>query len=82
MIDIQAPLLPRCFQGWRIPKSKKSCKGGGTWAQLELNLAREVSDKKGFLKYVSSKRKAMENVGALLYEVGASVMESTQGNLL
>lgn len=46
---------------------------------MELNLAVEVKDnKKGFSKYVSSQRKARENVGLLLSEVGAMVMESTE----
>ncbi|GAB0180066.1 mitochondrial enolase superfamily member 1 [Grus japonensis] len=44
-------------------------------AHLELNLARDVKDnKKGFFKYISSKRKARENVGPLLNE--ASPQES------
>ncbi|GAB0209860.1 hypothetical protein GRJ2_003451700 [Grus japonensis] len=39
----------------------------------------EVKDnKKGFFKYISSKRKARENVGPLLNEVGALVMEDTE----
>ncbi|GAB0176869.1 mitochondrial enolase superfamily member 1 [Grus japonensis] len=38
-------------------------------AHLELNLARDVKDnKKGFFKYISSKRKTRENVGLLLNE--------------
>ncbi|GAB0182218.1 hypothetical protein GRJ2_000687100 [Grus japonensis] len=46
---------------------------------LELNLARDVKDnKKGFFKYISSKRKTRENVGLLLNEVGALVMEDTE----
>lgn len=53
-----------------------------TKAHLELNLAKEVIVRKGFFKYISSKRKARENVGVLLNEVGASVIEDTQGNLL
>ncbi|GAB0181788.1 mitochondrial enolase superfamily member 1 [Grus japonensis] len=48
-------------------------------AQLELNLARDVKyTKKGFLKYISSKRKTKENVGLLLNEVGALVMEHAE----
>ncbi|GAB0210235.1 mitochondrial enolase superfamily member 1 [Grus japonensis] len=48
-------------------------------AHLELNLAREVKDnKKGFFKYISSKRKTRENVGPQLNEVGALVMEHTE----
>ncbi|GAB0176369.1 mitochondrial enolase superfamily member 1 [Grus japonensis] len=46
---------------------------------LELNLARDVKDnKKGFFKYISSKRKTRENVGLLLNEVGALVTEDTE----
>ncbi|GAB0182178.1 mitochondrial enolase superfamily member 1 [Grus japonensis] len=48
-------------------------------AHSELNLARIVKDnKKGFFKYISSKRKTRENVGPLLNEVGALVMEDTE----
>ncbi|GAB0206849.1 mitochondrial enolase superfamily member 1 [Grus japonensis] len=48
-------------------------------APLELNLARDVKDnKKGFFKYISSKRKTRENVGPLLNEVGALVTEDTE----
>ncbi|PKU38533.1 rna-directed dna polymerase from mobile element jockey- hypothetical protein [Limosa lapponica baueri] len=48
-------------------------------ARLELNLARDVEDnKKGFLKYISSKRKTRENVGLLLNEVGVLVMEDAE----
>ncbi|GAB0206434.1 mitochondrial enolase superfamily member 1 [Grus japonensis] len=48
-------------------------------AQLELNLAKDVKDnKKGFFKYISSKRKTRENVGPLLNEMGALVMEDTE----
>ena len=50
-----------------------------TKVHLELNVVREVKDnKKGFLKYVSSKTKTRENVGPLLNEVGALVMEDTE----
>ncbi|GAB0183494.1 hypothetical protein GRJ2_000814700 [Grus japonensis] len=48
-------------------------------AHLELNLARDVKDKKkGFFKYISSKRKTRENAGLLLNEVGALVMADTE----
>ncbi|GAB0179181.1 mitochondrial enolase superfamily member 1 [Grus japonensis] len=48
-------------------------------AHLELKLAGDVKDnKKGFFKYISSKRKTRENVGLLLNEVGALVMENTE----
>jgi len=44
-------------------------------ALLELNLAKEVKDKKEeiFLKYISSKRKTRENAGLLLNEGGVLV---------
>ncbi|GAB0208473.1 mitochondrial enolase superfamily member 1 [Grus japonensis] len=48
-------------------------------AHLELNLARDVKDnKKGFFKYISSKRKTRENVGPWLNEMHALVMEDTE----
>ncbi|GAB0208703.1 mitochondrial enolase superfamily member 1 [Grus japonensis] len=48
-------------------------------AHLALNLARDVKDnKKGFFKYISSKRTTRENVGPLLNEVGALVTEDTE----
>lgn len=44
-------------------------------AHLELNLARDIKDKKkSFFKHVSSKRKASENMGLLLNGVGALVL--------
>ncbi|GAB0187214.1 mitochondrial enolase superfamily member 1 [Grus japonensis] len=50
-----------------------------TKAYLELNLARDVKDnKKGFFKYISSKRKTRENVDRLLNDVGALVTEDTE----
>lgn len=50
-----------------------------TKVHLELNVVREVKDnKKGFLKYDSSKTKTRENVGPLLNEMGALVMEDTE----
>jgi len=46
---------------------------------LELNLARDVKgNKKGFFMYISSKQKTRENVGPLLNEVGALVMEDAE----
>ena len=46
---------------------------------LALNLARDVKDNtKSFLKYISSERQTRENVGLLLNEVGAQVMEDTE----
>jgi len=46
---------------------------------LELNLARNVKDnKKGFFKYITSKRKTRDNVGLLLNEVGVLVTEDAE----
>jgi len=46
---------------------------------LELNLARDVkNNKKGFFKYISSKRKTRENVGLLLNEAGVLVTEDAE----
>ncbi|GAB0197889.1 mitochondrial enolase superfamily member 1 [Grus japonensis] len=48
-------------------------------AYLEIKLVRDVKDnKKGFFKYISSKKKTRENVSLLLNEVGALVMEDTE----
>jgi len=48
-------------------------------AHLEVNLASHVKDKKqGFCNYTSSKQKTRENVGLLLNEVGAMVVEDTE----
>ena len=47
-------------------------------AHLELNLARDVKKKKGFIKYISSKRKARDNVGPLLNEAGVLVTENAE----
>ena len=50
-----------------------------TRAHLGLNLVRTVKDKKkGFFKYIDSERKTRENVGLLLNEVAALVMENTE----
>lgn len=46
--------------------------------QLELSLARDMKDKKGFFKCMSSKRKTSENVGPLLNEVGALLTKGTK----
>jgi len=44
-------------------------------AHLEMRLAKEIKDnKKGFFKYVNSKRKTRDNVGPLLNEGGVLVM--------
>jgi len=46
---------------------------------LGLNQARDIKDnKKGFFKYISSKRMTSDNVGPLLNEVGVLVMEDTE----
>jgi len=46
---------------------------------LELNLERDVKDnKKGFLKYISSKWMIRKNVGLLLKKVSALVLEDTE----
>jgi len=48
-------------------------------AHLELKLARDVrNNKKSFLNYISSKRKARDNVGRLLNEVGVLVIEDAE----
>jgi len=46
---------------------------------LESYLARDIKDnQKSFFRYISSKWKTRENVGPLLNEVSALVMEGTQ----
>jgi len=48
-------------------------------AHLELNLARDVkNNKKGCFRYISSKRKSRDNVGPLLNQAGALVMEDAE----
>lgn len=48
-------------------------------AYLELSLARDMKDnKKGFYKYISSKRKIWENVGLLLNQMRVLVTEDTE----
>jgi len=48
-------------------------------AHLELKLARDVkNNKKGFFKYISSKRKTRDNVGPLLNEAGVLVTEDAE----
>jgi len=48
-------------------------------AHLELDLARDVKDnRKGFFKYISSKRMTRENVGPPLNEMGALVTEDME----
>lgn len=44
--------------------------------RLEANPARDIKDnKKGFFEYISSKRKVRANVGSLMNEKGALVLE-------
>jgi len=48
-------------------------------AHLELKVARDVkNNKKGFFNYISSKRKARDNMGPLLNEVGVLVVENAE----
>jgi len=48
-------------------------------AHLELKMARDVkNNKKGFFNYISSKRKARDNVGPLLNEAGVLVTEDAE----
>lgn len=57
----------------------RTCRDATGKACLELSLAREVkNNKKGFFKYVSGKRKTRENVGLLLNEVDAMLLEDTE----
>lgn len=46
---------------------------------LELNLTRDVKNKEDFFKYITTKRKAREDVGPLLNKVGVLVMKDTTG---
>lgn len=62
---------------------KESCQGlqetRKAKAHLKLNLANEVKDsKKGFFKYVSSKRNFRRNLGLLLNEVDALLTGDTE----
>jgi len=62
-------------------KVLRVCRGEMRKAKVhvELNLARDVKDnKKGFFNYISSKRKARDNVGLLMNEVGVLVTEDTE----
>ncbi|PKU43995.1 rna-directed dna polymerase from mobile element jockey-like [Limosa lapponica baueri] len=66
-----------------IPQKPKEIHDRNTMSKakacLELNLARDVKDnKKGFFKYISSKRKTRENMGPLLNEIDALVMEDAE----
>ena len=54
----------------------------GDYLQVLFLTGEIKKNKKGFFKYFNNKRKSRENVGVLLNEVGASVIEDTQGNLL
>jgi len=46
-------------------------------AQLELNLATAIKEKKCFYKYVSNKRKPKENLHSLLY-VGGNIVTNDE----
>ena len=57
----------------------KICRDATRKVHLELNLAMDVKDnKKGFFKYISSKRETRENVDPLLNGVGTLVMKDTE----
>jgi len=59
----------------------RACRGATRKAKahLVLNLARDVrNNKKGFFSYISSKRKARDNVGPLLNEAGVLVTEDAE----
>jgi len=59
----------------------RACRDATTKAKahLELKLARDVKNKKkGFCNYISSKRKARDNVGPLLNEAGVLVTEDAE----
>jgi len=59
----------------------RACRGATRKAKahLELNLARNVrNNKKGVFNYISSKRKARDNVGPLLNEAGILVTEDAE----
>jgi len=58
----------------------RACRGATKKAKvhLELNLARDMKDNKGFFKYTSRKQKTRDNVGLLLNEVGVLVMEDAE----
>lgn len=45
---------------------------------LELSLVRDIKNKKGFSKCISSKRKSRENVGLLLNPVSVLGMEDSE----
>lgn len=47
-------------------------------AQLELNQARNVKDKKSFYKYIGDKKKATENVALLLSGAGNLVTQDME----
>jgi len=59
----------------------RTCRNGTRKAKahLELKLARDVKDnKKDFVNYISSKRKARDNVESLLNDVGVLVTEDAE----
>jgi len=45
---------------------------------LELKLARDLRNKKGFFNYISRKQKARDNVGPLLNEAGVLMTEDAE----
>jgi len=45
---------------------------------MELNLARDVKDKKGFYKYICNKKKTKENVDLLLNKMADLVTQDTE----
>jgi len=49
---------------------------------LELNLARDEKDKKGFSKFISNTRKTRENVGPLVNGAGDQVTQDTEKALV
>ena len=67
--------LSACEENRNVVRACRSAMRKAT-AHLEFNLADEVKDnKKVFFKYVSSKRKARENMGPRLGEVILEVKE-------
>lgn len=49
---------------------------------MESKVVRDVNNKKGFFKYISSKRKTKENVVPLLDETGTLLMNTEKSELL
>lgn len=59
--------MPENYRAVVLIRREKTCKAK---AQLELNLASVVSDNKGFLKYVNSKKRSKENIRQVCVEDG------------